>query len=156
MSFKFKFIITIISLIIIAFLGVAIISKGERYVTVLKFNQDIINFESGDYFKIRGKINYAQDIGLDSSLYIDNSQNSAVFNLYDLEDLDKDQFIRVLYIENPKAELFGPAIINKQALVSGRFLKDTTVRFNGKDLVLKNLLVSEKMQTKCDSKYENN
>ena len=39
--------ITIISLIIIAFLGVAIISKGERYVTVLKFNQDIINFESG-------------------------------------------------------------------------------------------------------------
>ena len=156
MSFKLKFMITIISLIIIVFLGISIISKGERYATVLDFIQNIPTYESGDYFKIRGKINYSnhKNIGVDSTLYIDQSQNAAIFNLYDLNKSVKNNFIQVLYIETPKAELFGPAIINKEALVSGRFLKDTMVQYNGKDLKLKNLIVSDKMQTKCDSKYE--
>ena len=156
MSFKFKFTITILSLMIIVFLGISFISKGERYATVEDFAQNISNYESGDYFKIRGKINYSayKDIGFDSTLYIDKSQNAAIFNLYDSKKLGQNDFIQVLYIERPKAELFGPAIINKEALVSGRFLKDTIVLYNGKNLKLKNLLVSDKMQTKCDSKYE--
>ena len=59
MSYKFKFMITIISLIIIVILGINIISKGERYATVEDFVRDINQYESGDYFKIRGKINYS-------------------------------------------------------------------------------------------------
>ena len=156
MSFKLKFVITIISLIIIVLLGVSMISKGERYVKVEDFIRDIANYQAGDYFKIRGKINYAQDIKLDSTLYIDDLQNTAIFNLYDSKDYNKNNIIKVLYIESPKAELFGPAIINEEALISGRFLKDTTVQYNGKELLIKNLIVSDKMQTKCDSKYEDN
>ena len=156
MSFKFKFMITIISLIVIVFLGISMISKGERYVKVEDFVQNVTNYKTGDYFKIRGKINYAKDIKLDSTLYIDNLQNAAVFNLVDSEGSNKNNNIKVLYIENPKAELFGPAIIGREALVSGRFLKDTIVQYNDTRLMIKNLIVSDKMQTKCDSKYEDN
>ena len=56
MSFRFKFVITIISLIIIVILGINIISKGERYATVEDFVRNISQYQSGDYFKIRGKM----------------------------------------------------------------------------------------------------
>ena len=156
MSFKLKFTITIISLIIIVVLGISIISEGERYATVKDFTQNLSDYKSGDYFKIRGKINYSnhQDIGFDSMLYINESQSAAVFNLYDSKKSIQNDFINVLYIESPMAETFGPAIINEEVLISGRFLKDTTVLYNGKAIKLKNLIVSDKMQTKCDSKYE--
>ena len=159
MSFKFKFTITIISLIIIVVLGISITSKGERYVTVEDFINNISEYELGDYFKIRGKINYSShpNVGLDSLLYIDESQTTAIFNLYDSNKIVQDSnFIQVLYVESSKAELFGPSIINKEALVSGRYLKDTIIQYNGRSLKLKNLLISDKMQTKCDSKYEEN
>ena len=154
MSFKLKFTITIISLIIIVLLGISIISKGERYETVLSFNNNINDYQNRDYFKIRGSISYAKDINIDTSLYLDSLQNSAIFNLYDSKDLSNNKFIKVLYLENPKAELFGPAIIDKEVLVSGYFLKDTIVKYNNSDLILKNILVSHKMQTQCESKYE--
>ena len=85
MSYKFKFMITIISLIIIVILGINIISKGERYATVEDFVRDINQYESGDYFKIRGKINYSSfsNVGLDSVLYIDSNQSTGIFNFYD-------------------------------------------------------------------------
>ena len=65
--------ITIISLIIIVILGINIISKGERYATVEDFVRNISQYQSGDYFKIRGKINYSSypNVGLDSELFID-------------------------------------------------------------------------------------
>ena len=154
MSFKLKFLITIISLIIIVFLGINILSKGERYETVLTFNNNINNYKPQDYFKVRGKVNYAQDVSLDSMLYLDSMQSTAVFNLYDSKEINDKKFIKVLYLENPKAELFGPAIIDKEVLISGYFLKDTIVQYDNKDLHLKNLLVSHKMQTQCESKYE--
>ena len=157
MSFRFKFVITIISLIIIVILGINIISKGERYATVEDFVRNISQYQSGDYFKIRGKINYSSypNVGLDSELFIDSYQNTGIFNLYDSKKIEQDSiFIQVLYVEGSKAETFGPGIINEEALVSGRFLKDTIIQYNGQSLKLKNLIISDKMQTKCDSKYE--
>ena len=84
MSYKFKFMITIISLIIIVILGVNILSKGERYATVEEFVRDISQYESGDYFKIRGKINYSSYPSVGQlKLYTDSSSITGIFNLYD-------------------------------------------------------------------------
>ena len=155
MSFKFKFILTIISLIVIVFLGINMISKGERYETVLSFNNNISNYESGEYFKIRGIINYAKDNNL-NELYIDGEkQKVAVFNLVNSKDTS---VLKVIYNEEPKVPLFGPAIVGKkEVLISGYFLKDTTIQISKdattQNINLKNLLVSNKMQTQCESKY---
>ena len=75
MSFKLKFTLTIISLIIIVVLGISIISEGERYATVKDFTQNLSDYKSGDYFKIRGKINYSNHQNIGFEIQVISQQN---------------------------------------------------------------------------------
>ena len=146
MSYRLKFFITIIGLIIIVISGVYFISEGEIIATVPEFiNKN--NKVYGEKFKIAGRVTLANDIGLDY-LYIDNDQKKAIFNLFDPKS---EKFIKVLYLEEPKAELFMP---NRDVIISGKYLDSKAIIINGDKHELKNFIESYGMQTKCESKYE--
>ena len=68
MSYRVKFSITIISLIVLVILGIFLFNTPAEYVTIKEFNNQKEVYNDGKKIIIGGKVAYANDIGL-STIY---------------------------------------------------------------------------------------
>lgn len=158
MSYRVKFSITIISLIVLVILGIFLFNTPAQYITIKEFNtitksnsnnqKEVYN--DGKKIIIGGKVAYANDIGL-SNLYIDDKKRYAIFNITDSTGL----YVKIIYNEEKSEKV--DFTVGDNVIVTGEYYQSSnTHAVSDEYAIAKNLnhvIVSSSLQTKCDSKY---
>ena len=158
MSYRVKFSITIISLIILVILGIFLFDTPAQYVTIKEFNaitQSNSNskkeaYNDGKKLIIGGKVAYANDIGR-SKIYSDDKRY-AIFNITDSTGL----YVKIIYNQHD-SESKVEFTVGDNVIVTGKYYKSSNAHpVSNEYSIAKNLnhvIVSSNLQTKCDSKY---
>ena len=159
MSYRVKFSITIISLIVLVILGIFLFDTPAQYVTIKEFNNSTQSntssqkevYSDGKKLIIGGEVAYADDIGLSKSLYIDDKRKYAIFNITDSTGL----YVKIIYNEEESEKV--EFTVGDNVIVTGKYYKSSnTHAVSDEYTIAKNLnhvIVSSSLQTKCDSKY---
>lgn len=151
MSYRVKFSITIISLIVLVILGIFLFNTPAEYVTIKEFNNQKEVYNDGKKIIIGGKVAYANDIGLPDKLYIDDKKRYAIFNITDSTGL----YVKIIYNEEKSEKV--DFTVGDNVIVTGEYYQSSnTHAVSDEYAIAKNLnhvIVSSSLQTKCDSKY---
>ena len=152
MSFRIKFFITIIGLVIIVVTGIIFLSEDKQYVTIPEFINNY-DTEYGETFIIPGIVTYA----LDNQLYIDEAKQYALFNLIEpgANSKDSPDFVKIAYDATLNSNVDFEE--GDHVIITGEYKKNYKFPIpigSEQSQTLSNIFVSEKLQTKCDSKYE--
>tara|TARA_B100001540_G_C15354293_1_gene438337 strand:- start:99 stop:569 length:471 start_codon:yes stop_codon:yes gene_type:complete len=151
MSYRVKFSITIISLIVLVILGIFLFNTPAEYVTIKEFNNQKEVYNDGKKIIIGGKVAYANDIRLPDKLYIDDKKRYAIFNITDSTGL----YVKIIYNEEKSEKV--DFTVGDNVIVTGEYYQSSnTHTVSDEYAIAKNLnhvIVSSSLQTKCDSKY---
>lgn len=151
MSFRVKFFITIIGLVIIVVTGILFLSEDKQYVTISEFVHND-NKKDGEVFIVPGIVTYA----LNNKLYVDDAKQYAVFNLVEPGANSSNLLNSVKIAYDAKLNSNVEFSEGDHVIITGEYKKEN-YEFPiavEQSQILSNILVSKKLQTKCDSKYE--
>ena len=124
MSYRVKFSITIISLIVLVILGIFLFDTPAQYVTIKEFNNSTQSntssqkevYSDGKKLIIGGEVAYADDIiGLSKSLYIDDKRKYAIFNITDSTGL----YVKIIYNEEESEKV--EFTVGDNVIVTGKY-----------------------------------
>ena len=127
MSYRVKFSITIISLIVLVILGIFLFDTPAQYVTIKEFNNSTQSntssqkevYSDGKKLIIGGEVAYADDIGLSKSLYIDDKRKYAIFNITDSTGL----YVKIIYNEEESEKV--EFTVGDNVIVTGKYYKSS-------------------------------
>ena len=152
MSFRLKFFITIIGLVIIVVTGIIFLSEDKQYVTISEFVHND-NKKDGEVFIVPGIVTYA----LNNKLYVDDAKQYAVFNLVEPGANSSNLLNSVKIAYDAKLNSNVEFSEGDHVIITGEYKKNYKFPIpigSEQSQTLSNIFVSEKLQTKCDSKYE--
>jgi len=156
MSYKTKFSLTISALILLIISFILLFNDFSEYVTIEQFNKkiDSMDFDPNKQLIIGGKVIYAEDLNLDR-LFINDKKTHAVFNLTD----SSGQYVKIVYHDIGTKVDFQ---VGDNVIITGdyydlyNFDDESFKQLIDKNILgLNHIIYSSNLQTKCDSKYEN-
>ena len=155
MSYKTKFSLTVSALIVLIISFIFLFNDFSEYVTIKQFNKkiDSNDFDSNKQLIIGGKVVYAEDLGLDR-LFVNDKKTHAIFNLID----SSGQYVKIVYHDIGTKVDFQ---IGDNVIVTGDYYdlynferESFKMLVDNNILSLNHIIFSSNLQTKCDSKYE--
>ncbi|MDC2984582.1 cytochrome c maturation protein CcmE [Candidatus Marinimicrobia bacterium] len=156
MSYKIKFSLTVSALIVLVLSFIFLFNDFSEYVTIEQFNEKIKSKEidSNNKLIIGGQVVYAQNLNLDK-LFVNDKKTHAIFNLID----SSEQYVQIVYHDVGTKVDFQ---VGDNVIVTGDYYESFSLEqeafkelTNNKVFNLNHIIFSSNLQTKCDSKYDN-